>query len=514
MPISYGPYFKLLYMKDAEDTRYFHSLFPPTNSAAVPQLFKLFLPNCSTVVVETEYIDTDYRACYSRLYYLRHADLPRRCTRLHFFNDVISADDLLDLPADKRKSYRGFVVLRPLPEFCLGRTLLSYKLIEEIIAKPNPMTSFYLTCAAQYSVNLAGNSIAFTGAPWIQQDTMVSACASAAIWVVSSHLSTKFGTEFKSYTTPAITDLATKTNIDGGRAMPSAGLTTQQIMFALREMGCGPVLYSSFDLSSYHEARKQLYYYVESGIPVILGLELAHGEGHAITVVGHALDLNSKPRPHDIGPIACCSSSDFIPAFIAQDDVAGPFRVLELCDWGLADLLGERRRRCVCPVKIGGHQDAFLRALIIPLPLDVTLRGDEAERRTMKSVAQWFRTSKTPDDVMVFRTFLEQSNSFKTRFLDGLPQELSVQLRRQLMPRWVWVTEVAGLAGYKQPRRHAIGHWVHDSAGIPKSKATSLDVVLWHMPGFFRALQPNGDPSVELVDYDSFPRYHRYSHDD
>jgi hypothetical protein len=337
MAFAYGPYFQILHLDDRGDADILAGLLMPKEApsaalTAARRLHALLTAKTKTVVLENDYIDLDFRACFSRLYYLRHSDLPRRCRRLHFFNERLKPEDLGDLSEQQRKSYRGFVVIRPLPLTWLGRSILSNHLLQETIAASHS-ASFFLTCSAKYTVNLAGNDLDIIGAPWLQQDTMVSACASAAIWVASWHMSQKFAPDFKTHLTPSITDYATRTNIDGGRAMPSSGLTTQQILFALREMGYEPLIYTNLTAKSTALARRLIYYYVESSIPVILGLQFPRG-GHAVTIVGHTLDLTLPPEVRRIGPMEYCLSSDFVPGFIAQDDAGGPFRIAELKEWG------------------------------------------------------------------------------------------------------------------------------------------------------------------------------------
>ena len=89
MPERYGPYFEILQLPAdlAQLNTYLHPN-EAEEAPAVAKLSELLLRHCRTVVVESDYIDSDYRSCYSRFYYMRHSDLPRRCTRLHFLVPV------------------------------------------------------------------------------------------------------------------------------------------------------------------------------------------------------------------------------------------------------------------------------------------------------------------------------------------------------------------------------------------------------------------------------------------
>ena len=178
----------------------------PPHVARILQLVDL----CRTAVVESEYVDTDHRLSYSRLYNLRHADTPRRCTRIHLFACTVSRKQLDDMPKETSKSYRGFLVIRPLSTDRLGRTILSPELFKKV-----DDLDVYLTCRASYEVSLVGNTISFIGVPWMEQEKLVSRCASAALWIASWHLTHRFRPEFRLFHTPEITDLATESGSQG-----------------------------------------------------------------------------------------------------------------------------------------------------------------------------------------------------------------------------------------------------------------------------------------------------------
>ena len=54
--------------------------------------------------------------------------------------------------------------------------------------------------------------------------------------------------------------------------------------------------------------------YVESGIPVILGLKLGETSGHAVTVIGRVFAKQDRPTNRAI---------DYVPAYIVHDDQGG-----------------------------------------------------------------------------------------------------------------------------------------------------------------------------------------------
>ncbi|OFW16910.1 MAG: hypothetical protein A3H27_07935 [Acidobacteria bacterium RIFCSPLOWO2_02_FULL_59_13] len=472
----------------------------PRVSSAAEKFLKLLQTCCKTVVCEKNYIDLDYRAGYSRFYYLRHHDTERRCTRLHFFSRNLTESDLHDATDEVAGGYLGYSVLRPLPDYRLGRTIFSEKLLPEGRDK----TKSYLTCKANYRVNLAGNDFEVTGAPWMQQDTLVSACASIAIWVASWHMSHKHWPEFRRYDTAEITDLATQDNLSTGRSMPSEGLYPDQMMLGLNLMGYEPLPY---DPSTADEARNRCYYYIESGIPVIFGLYFPGIGGHAVTGVGHTLDENystegKKPRAWEdsvdsgTGILEFWENSQFVPAFVVQDDAGGPFRFLEIFDYNddwnkcfsekLQQKVAEcaRQWRCIAVLDRGTslEQICFLTYVIVPLPLGVTLDGRAAEMRALSLLQAWYAdTDRQPRSPLVVRTFLQLSNAVKRSCTKrDMPPYIALNIRRHLMSKWVWVTEFADLEELKA-RKLVFGQVIQDCASHANSP-DFFDLLLFNIP--------------------------------
>ncbi len=183
------------------------------------------------VIVEKEYTDSEFLSCYTRFYCHLFSDTSKRCIRLHFFSEEIRLSDLDDL--DGRESYLGFVVLRPITVMPVGRTVLA------------PTTSIekdeFVTTQWSYKVNLSGSILSVSGAPFIQQDGRVAACASAALWMATNYLSSKYALTAKS--TIEITELATGYDFSRQRSTPGRGLTIPQMVNALSLMGYSPQLY-------------------------------------------------------------------------------------------------------------------------------------------------------------------------------------------------------------------------------------------------------------------------------
>ena len=85
------------------------------------------------LIVESPYVDRDYLEDHAAYYVRCFRDYARFCTRLHFFTQAFTSQevDLLlsgyendTLKSDMQTAYLGFVVIRPLPVRFIGRTCL------------------------------------------------------------------------------------------------------------------------------------------------------------------------------------------------------------------------------------------------------------------------------------------------------------------------------------------------------------------------------------------------------
>jgi hypothetical protein len=145
--------FRILQLDNAEGRRSFESdkyIKVDWTQPPASRLHELLIGGglAKSVVVESDYIDLDFRASFARFYYQRHRDTDRRCTRLHFFSSSIPENGLLNITDE---AYLGFLVLRPVP-YQFGRAFLAGRVLREALKGEE----VYLTCLSDHEVNLAG----------------------------------------------------------------------------------------------------------------------------------------------------------------------------------------------------------------------------------------------------------------------------------------------------------------------------------------------------------------------
>lgn len=318
---------------------------------------------CKKIVVEDPYVDGDYLDDYSAYYVKCFKKYKRKCKRVHFFSEEFNEADLKNylINADKNRlnkdmlqqSYLGFTVIRPLPEAIIGRTALK--------TYPPDSGRRHFPCTREYRVGFLGTELNIRSLAFQEQDTVLAACATTALWSALHKTSELFGS--KLLTPSQITASASRHFLFGNRAFPSHGLNMFQLCQAIKEVGLEPEFrdYNKVvDFSGFING------YLRYGIPVILGLELqdphcSSPQGlHAVTIVGYSLGGNAKMVKSAPIPLAAHA----VDKYYVHDDQVGPFSRLTLdnpvkpqklttgwpCDCGCGDMLHAIPKTIFVPV--------------------------------------------------------------------------------------------------------------------------------------------------------------------
>src|SRR5437867_2074774 len=124
-----------------------------------------------SVVIETRYIDRDYRSDYAAHHARNFLSVPSTTHRLHFFSRSLGARHLTRLPSGA--DYLGYMVVRPREVARVGRTVL---------AAP-PALDAGLRVRLVDEVDLFGQSLIVEGAPFMAQDREFLRCAHVDAWM-------------------------------------------------------------------------------------------------------------------------------------------------------------------------------------------------------------------------------------------------------------------------------------------------------------------------------------------
>ncbi len=280
------------------------------------------------IVVEPEYIDGDYLEDFASYYVSCFERYDSHCKRLHFFSSKLNLKefqraferfivDPKSRGSQLKGSYLGFVVVRPLPEAVVGRTLLK--------TYPWKKDRDY-PAVRKYRVSLFGRRLGIETLPYQQQDTVIAACATVALWSAFHKTNELFNTPNPR---PARITNAANTVRAIGRALPSHDLNTGQMCEAVRAVGLEPQMEEVGDETPLLSI---IYGHLRYGIPPILlvSLELK-GEwvDHALTVTGYSIG-NGNPKVAEKPLRHVHSVASRIEEIYVHDDNVGPFSRLFL----------------------------------------------------------------------------------------------------------------------------------------------------------------------------------------
>ena len=447
-------------------------------------------------VLEDPYIDRDYSADYLHFYARTFRTYPRHCKRAHFFTDDISsllgeprsAEQLRQLREVARTSYCGFCVIRPLPKAPIGRTVLRSQM------RGRPDMEATVTCRAEYEANLLGVDLKVTGTAYLQQDARVGACAQVSIWAGMRHSHARHGYNWVSVAD--ITRLATPTTRDEATSLPAGSdfLTSERMLRAISEAGYQPLCFGRPNIA------RTILAYVESGIPVILGLNIGTDVGHAVTVIGRVFAMRAQPTDTAI---------DYVPAYIVHDDQGGPYMLLPAEDpastphpFGGDTIM---RTTPAGTVELSASHATFAVALMSPRVFSTAAIAEVSASDRINDTLSMLpyirqklvalglpvneRLLKELQDAhggrrIVLPTYLTSAAGYRRHIADGTAcDDLKDALLALHLPHFNWVTEIATIDSYNHSSagmRRIYEHSIIDATSTGKDDDGLLAL---HLPG-------------------------------
>jgi hypothetical protein len=480
---------------------------------------------CKTILVEKFYIDKDYADEFVNYYSRTFFPHKRHCIRFIFINhEINSIDEMLSIN-DYSNKVIGFSVLRPLDSYRVGRTVLDVSL-----------SGNYIHSCSINEVHLFGSTIKVSGVPFIQQDARVGVCAQAATWMTANAIFKKHGG--KSYLPFEITSLATSL-VRLGNLVPSDGLTSEQISNALIEMGYTPLfMYRPEGKSKKNfQVLKYIYPYIESGIPVIVGIkreDKISGElvDHTVVIIGHSSDFSLPPKKGSRTESDCneadggklsrlvgklsgkaedknieyfYSNRSFINNLIVHDDARGPY-IEQPPDDDFLDNIDS--------IVIAQPRDTFLRGHIAE-EVAAALIKDDDNIKYMTNIFSETDWKKTLDSYPEFKTFIDMKSNdeinLRTYLTLGTAFKESISYRSSKdenkindaivqeytcmsLPKYIWVTEISttelikGTDGNK-----IIGEILIDYTSFQ----SEFGFLALHVPGLFVTREPLQENKME-----------------
>jgi hypothetical protein len=304
-------------------------------------------------VVETRYIDPDYRSEYTAFYARSFANFPDSAHRIHFFKSrEVNSENLTTLPDDP--GYLGYMVIRPLRiTGAVGRTMLT----------PPPDLASRVRTAVEEVVHFFGQPLCVRAVPFMQQDGQFGRCAHIAVWVC----------HYTAYLRHEVTrrpvayfSVSSNPSLGTGRTLPVDGLTVPEILVLLRLLEMHVKHYSVRKMIDNDRASTWLprvrptleariarinRRFMDSGLPYIVVAQEQFGrrlslEKHSFVVCGYVRDNTSTH-------------------LVVNDDQRGPYISVDSVRAGRSKI---------------GASDFNWEQLIVPLPEKLWMTGETAER--------------------------------------------------------------------------------------------------------------------------------------
>jgi hypothetical protein len=411
--------------------------------------------NAKTIVVESDYVDKDYLDDFMAYYANCFTEYGRRCSRLHFFSIDFTKTNFDDLLRGKttiidhaklNDAYLGFMVVKPLPQTIIGRTCLK--------TYDTDGGRRHYSVVRNYDVSLFGLALKVESLAFQEQDHVVSACATSALWSVFQGTGKLFQHPILS---PAdITKIACDNFPMDTRYIPNNGLQVPQMAQAIRKVDLEPFLVKP---SREENLRATLYAYVKGKVPILMGILLADGSKdnftspaefygkHAIAVTGYSLGGALKPYPVN-GFLLRASRID---KFYAHDDQVGPFSRIVLDMKEIEYLIEgkqDRRKSMVTSWKGRDGKIGSIRAIpeILLMPLYHKIRIPfESVHDTVMYFDHYIETVRKQGLIslgerVLWDIYLITNNDLKKEIFESnsLREKLKKDALQEHLPRYIW----------------------------------------------------------------------------
>lgn len=421
------------------------------------------------IVEEEQYISKAYISDYSSYYSTSFFPFERFCRRLHFFDcEFDTREELLHyvLDADStylQDHYLGFIVVRPLPNNLIGTTILKTYDKEK---EEGSNTFRYYNTVRDYDVNFFGRRLTVSSLAFQEQDAVVAACASTALWCAFNHLSKLF--QIPQVTPYEITKAAGSHPFNAGRQFPNRGLNVQQVCKAIEASGLVTELRAKSeqvkgqDLGDRKYFKRIVYAYSRAGIPVLLGININGIGEHLVCLTGYEKQRQTIERREEMSLTA-----DLIDKLYVHDDQVGPFSRLHIRPEG--STVGAVIKDPITGFEIPLHKEAEiletswpdgrgtekrkadLISIIIPVYNKIRIRYEDVMKRVAEIDTLLYK-GEVPLNEVTWDVFLTSGNDYKRCLLKRNKKEdgrffINDRLREKVAaaryPRYIWVARAS-----------------------------------------------------------------------
>ena len=310
---------------DSEQFDSYKSIYDSDSSYRL--LFDMLKKNIPfTVFLSNYYVDRFYRDSYYIYYASKLSQYSRFCKRIFLFKGIISTEEFeKSIEKTLEKRFMGTMVIRPLSHGKIGRSLLNPYYFAD-------RKSFMRY--AIYNVVVLSKQLRVYAFPFSMQDGETTTCAEVTILNLIDYFSRKY----QDYKIALPSEVFERVDRHGyERSLPTKGLKYSEISRVFSEIGFYPRLYSALSFQNEYQFKRNMHYYIESGIPVAVGIQSIDTKAlHSITCIGHGekrLDEETMKRrvrvsyngKIDNDPIWIIDTADLYDEYIVMDDGKSPY---------------------------------------------------------------------------------------------------------------------------------------------------------------------------------------------
>lgn len=396
-----------------------------------------------TILVENLHISYSYQSDYVAQYALSFPKYSRFCKRVHFFSkdfrfieELVGESSSVENNLTLWEGYVGFVTVKPLPKARLGTILL----------KPYPSSAQnqrVFTVIRDYQVSVLGENVILKSLPFQEQDTVVSSCATMALWSAIHMLHGLFQTPLL---TPNEINGKAHFNIQSPiLSLPGIGLDLAQICRVIEYLGLLPELrtidYGEDDSKDKSFIKKFIYAYLRMGLPILVGLQFQGIGQHLVTIVGYK-KIDLVPQDIETSSVDINVYADQLKEFYAHDDQTGPFSRIKFLDTdGYVQM--SRWQDFQSNNKLQGR----ITSLIAPLPKEVRISFEDIwlQISSFESILyplieiEQDPVSKTEQEI-IWDIYLVRDQDFKTSIKgDETYARMRLDILNTFFPPFIWI---------------------------------------------------------------------------
>lgn len=442
-----------------------------------------------TIVLEPCYVDRVYRDSYYFHYSGKHFDYERYCKRICLFDGWLE-DKFFDMKSEQlNPKFIGSIVIRPIHGREIGRTLLNPKYFMK--------NNFGYMRLTDYDVTVYGKRLHVQAFPYSMQDGETTSCAEITILNLLDYFSQRYS-EYHYLLPSSISKIAEQSSFE--RRIPTIGLSYELISKIFCEAGFYPRLYATKKMEK-SKFQHILQYYIESGIPIALGLKVSNNAKHSVVVVGY---LRSDKRKiseiqtctfdsDTMDTVWTCDVADTVTDYCIMDDNVEPYSISE------CHRISEEEDGSLSALLMGKYEIEYM---MVPLYKRMYLEAADAYDICLSLLANkaysYFASDKaleslrkqytdideigSRDNPFVTRVFMSSSRSFR-RHRDIQFNKDNHEIRDiynvTAFPKFVWVCELSTKKMYMDGK--ILGEIIIDATSSADAKAESFIVI--HYPG-------------------------------